>query len=216
MIAFFDVDETLISIKSMFSFLEFHLRRRGEPSGTFERIAASLRASAARGVPRDEINRSYYRFLAGERALALADAGRDWFDARDDRLFNPRTVEALRRHRAAGDRIVLLSGSFFPCLDPIAAAVGADWTLGTRPLLRHGRLTGEVLVPMIGAAKGHAARAAAVVVGVPRAACTAYGDHVSDLPLLESVGRPVVVGADPVLTAHARRNGWTRLEPAAA
>ncbi|MFC0039468.1 HAD-IB family hydrolase [Actinomadura rayongensis] len=216
MIAFFDVDETLISIKSMFSFLEFHLRWRGEPPGAYERIAASLRAAAARGVPRAEVNRSYYRFLAGESALRLSDSGRYWFDAQDDRLFNPRTVEALRRHRAAGDRIVLLSGSFFPCLDPIAAAVGADWTLGTRPLLRYGRLTGEVLVPMIGAAKGRAARAATVVTGVPRAACAAYGDHVSDLPLLEAVGRPVVVGADPVLTAHARRHGWTLLESAAA
>ncbi|GAA1105493.1 HAD-IB family hydrolase [Kitasatospora arboriphila] len=213
--AFFDVDETLVRVKSMFHFLEFYLRRRGEPEGTFARLTADLRAAAAAGTPRQVVNRAYYRLYAGESAERLAAAGEAWFErAVEDDLFVPETVTAAERHRAAGDALVLVSGSFFACLDPIAAQLRADWTVGTRPVVRGGRLTGEVVVPVIGAVKGRVASAVAGVRGVDLARCAAYGDHSSDIPLLAAVGRPVAVGDDPVLTAHAELAGWQRLVPA--
>ncbi|MFD5315913.1 HAD family hydrolase [Streptomyces sp. NPDC127098] len=209
---FSDVDETVIRIKSMFRFLEFYLSRRGEPAGTYDRLLGEIRRGADSGVPRQEINRRYYRFYAGEEADRLAAVGKDWFAHESERgLFVPGTRRALDAHTAAGEPIVLISGSFFACLDPIAEATGAEWAIGTRPVIRRGRLTGEVLVPMIGAAKGRAVRVAAAVRGVDLADCTAYGDHISDLDLLGAVGHPVVVGADPALNAHAREAGWRRL-----
>lgn len=66
---------------------------------------------------------------------------------------------------------------------------------------------------MIGSVKGRAARATAAVRGFDLAECSAYGDHSSDLELLASVGRPVVVGEDPVLADHAARAGWQRIVP---
>ncbi|MCU7821871.1 HAD family hydrolase [Kitasatospora sp. DSM 101779] len=213
--AFFDVDETLVRVKSMFHFLEFYLRRRGEPEGTFARLTADLRAAAAAGTPRQAVNRAYYRLYAGESAERLAAAGEAWFERSvEDDLFVPETVAAAERHRAAGDALVLVSGSFFACLDPIAAQLRADWTVGTRPVVRGGRLTGEVVVPVIGEVKGRVASAVAGVRGLDLARCAAYGDHSSDIPLLATVGRPVAVGDDPVLTAHAELAGWQRLLPA--
>ncbi|MFI9270683.1 HAD family hydrolase [Kitasatospora sp. NPDC052896] len=210
--AFFDVDETLIRVKSMFRFLEFYLRRRGEPAGTYRRLTDELRAAAAGGLPRHEVNRRYYRLYAGEEAGRLTAAGADWFAAElAEGLFVPETVEALDRHRAAGETVLLLSGSFFACLEPIAAHLSVHGAIGTRPVVRHGRLTGEVVTPMIGPAKAAAARAAAGVLGLDLAASTGYGDHSSDLDLLRTVGRAVVVGDDPRLTAHAARFGWSRL-----
>ncbi|MEE2036658.1 HAD-IB family hydrolase [Nocardiopsis sp. CT-R113] len=212
-IAFFDVDETLIGPKSMFSFLEFHLRDGSRPTGTYEQAVARLRETAARGVPRRDVNRLYYRLLAGESVEGLRDAGRAWFSeaARAPGFWHTPVLERLRRHRAEGDLVVLLSGSFFACLDPIAEAAGAHWALGTRPVVRDGLLTGEVLVPMIGETKGVAARAAAAVRNVSPSSCTAYGDHSSDLALLSAVGAPVVVGEDAELVAHAEAEGWERL-----
>ena len=40
---------------------------------------------------------------------------------------------------------------------------------------------------------------------------SAYGDHAPDLPVLDLVGNPVVVGDGPVLARHACRKGWARL-----
>jgi phosphoserine phosphatase len=36
----------------------------------------------------------------------------------------------------------------------------------------------------------------------------AYADSTSDLPMLEAVGHPVAVNAEPKLAAVARKRGW--------
>lgn len=213
-VAFFDVDETLIAAKSMFAFLAHYLRARGEPGRTYERLAGELHRAAAQGTPRAEINRRYYRLYTGHSAASLAAAGREWFDTALEGLFLDEPVSRLEAHRDAGTPVVLLSGSFFACLDPVAEHLGATWAIGTRPLLRRGALTGEVLVPMIGERKHRAANAAAGVLGTGLQKCFAYGDHASDLALLSRVGHPFVVGDDPVLRAEAERHGWPLL-PAA-
>lgn len=213
--AFFDVDETLLSGKSMFDFLDHYLRARGEPSSAYDRITADLRRMAADGSSRAQVNRAYYRLYRGEPYEALAREGTRWFKANRGRpgFFLPASVRALRRHRAEGTRTILLSGSFFACLDAIADELGADEVHGTRPVVQQGRLTGEVERPMIGTAKGTAARELAVARGLCLRCSHAYGDHSSDLPLLEAVGHPHVVGSDPELLAHAAERGWSVLDP---
>ncbi|TDD92493.1 HAD family hydrolase [Actinomadura rubrisoli] len=216
--AFFDVDETLVRFKSMFRFLRYFLEQRGEPAGTYERLTGELHAAAAR-VPRAEVNRRYYRLFAGQDARRLAQAGASWFDYESvsGSPFLPETLREYRRHQAEGALTVLLSGSFFACLDPIADALGGRcWALGTRPVVRRGTLTGEVLTPLIGVAKGRAARATAAVRDLDLARCSAYGDHATDLPFLEAVGDPVVVGDDPVLMERAVLGEWRRLRPGTA
>lgn len=217
---FSDVDETLIRVKSMFRFLDFYLRRRGEPAATYQRLTHELRQSALRGTSRDQINRGYYRLLRGESVRGLADAGRAWFTTEwqesYDGLYIPEVEAALSRHRKLGHELVLVSGSFFACLDPIASDVGAARVLATRPVIRRGELTGEVLAPMIGETKGRAVRLAGVLSGFDLAHSTAYGDHISDLAMLREVGRPVVVGDHPELLEHARRAGWAQVLTGAA
>ena len=210
--AFFDVDETLITVKSMFSFLEFYLRRNGEPDSTYQRLSGELHAAAAGGLDRTQVNRRYYRLYAGESAKRLSAVGEEWFADRLTRgLFVTETVNELLLRRQAGDFIALVSGSFFACLDPISSALQVDWVLSTRPVVKNGLLTGRVVTPMIGAAKGRAAQVTASVLGLDLASSSAYGDHISDLDLLRSVGRPVVVGASPELVEYAELAGWQRL-----
>ncbi|WP_330293503.1 HAD family hydrolase [Streptomyces sp. NBC_00576] len=160
-------------------------------------------------------NRSYYRLLRGESAKGLAAAGQAWFTAQwhesPHGLYVPEVEEALAGHRKSGHDLVLVSGSFFACLDPIASDVGAELVLSTRPVIRRGDLTGEVLAPMIGETKGRAVRLAGLLGGFDLARSSAYGDHISDLAMLREVGRPVVVGDHPELLAHGRRAGWGHL-----
>jgi HAD superfamily hydrolase (TIGR01490 family) len=120
-------------------------------------------------------------------------------------------LAALWRHAAAGDLTLLVSGSFPACLDPIARYVGADVVLCSLPEIRDGRYTGRIAVPMLGEAKAAAVRGAAAEHGVLLAESHAYGDHASDLPILDLVGHPVVVGDDPVLAGRARRDRWAQI-----
>ncbi|MGX4691119.1 HAD-IB family hydrolase [Streptomyces sp. JNUCC 63] len=212
-IAFFDVDETLIGVKSMFSFLEFHL---ADPD-RYRAAAGTLTRAARSGVPREETNRAYYRNFAGMERAAVVESGRRWFSGERRRagFFHREAVGELRRLQAEGYRIALVSGSFRACLDPIAEHLGADHVLCSEPEVVAGRYTGEVLSTVIGEGKATAARALMDRSGARPEECAAYGDHASDLPLLTCVGRAGVVGDDPVLAGHARRLGWIRLPQAA-
>lgn len=207
-LVFSDVDETLINRKSMFDLLRLryiHWYGIHEGEAGYRVAARRLRDRAAAGEPREVLNRDYYREYAGDSVAETEALGRQWFadqsadDATGPGLFVPATLAALRRHQAAGAEVVLVSGAFAPILDPIARHVGAAKVLATVPLVQGGRYTGEIARSMIGEGK----RAAVQEVlrdhpaGIDPRDCFAYGDHPSDLPMLECVGNPRVVGDHP-------------------
>jgi HAD superfamily hydrolase (TIGR01490 family) len=211
-IAFFDVDETILAVKSMFDFLDFHLDATGAKVAPDPGVPAGSRA---------ERNRAYFRHYAGVAWPALLDRGADWYRRLCDRPapFLSGGLDALRRHHAAGHPVVLVSGSFLPCLRPLARHVGAATVLCGRPEIDGtGRLTGRIEEPLIGPAKAVQALRLAAEWRVRAGDCFAYGDHASDLPLLEAVGHPHVVGHDPALSRRAARRGWpsSPAEPVAA
>ena len=209
--AFFDVDETLIAVKSMFRFLRFHLAERGLPDTVYTQLSSDLTDLAAAGVPREETNRAYYRIYADQEADRLAEQGERWLsgELETSGFLIPEMVAALQEHRVAGDLTVLVSGSFPPCVEPLARRLGADIAVCSRPVVVDGVLTGELVgPPVIGEGKAQAVRDVLRETGIPAATCYAYGDHASDLPMLQAVGHPVVVGAHPVLLAAAGEDGW--------
>lgn len=206
-VAFFDVDETLLAGKSLFSFWRFW---------TAHERPAAAQPSAPVGpqgadVPRSVLNRAYYQRYAGVPRSRLEEAGRRWYA--DHRTgpgaFVTASLAALDRHRAAGHGVVLVSGSAEACVRPLAADLGADLLLCTEQLAGEaGVLTGEVRRPMIGAAKAEAVSEVLDALGLTAEDSYGYGDHASDLAMLQRVGSPTVVGDDAVLTQHARQLGW--------
>jgi HAD superfamily hydrolase (TIGR01490 family) len=209
--AFFDVDETLVNVKSMFDFLRFWMARQGDDGSGHEAVMARVREAAASGVPRTEINRAYYRHFTGVRHGDLMAAGRAWWEEyrRGPAAVVVAAWAAATRHRTAGDLVVLVSGSFRGVLEPLAEDLGTHRILCSEPLVgADGLLTGEVVRPMIGANKAAAVRESVAELGLDAAACSCYGDHSSDLDMLRAVGNPVVVGADRVLLEHAQALDW--------
>ncbi|MCW2137819.1 HAD family hydrolase [Actinoplanes cyaneus] len=204
-LVFSDVDETLIRQKSMFGFLDYYFARRDGPAG--ERHATAVRRDledlVGAGAPRELANRRYYRAWAGQHSDEVHRWGRRWYaeQAASPDFFVTATVAALTRHRARGEPILLVSGSFPAVLAPLAEAVGASGLVCTRQEVSGGRFTGEILGdPVIGEGKRAAVRdVLARYPSVDPRECFGYGDHVSDLPMLEQVGNPVVVGGDPEL-----------------
>jgi HAD superfamily hydrolase (TIGR01490 family) len=206
-IVFSDVDETLIRTKSLLDFLGFYFAGRYGAVGArhAEETRARLAALVAEGLSRADANKLYYRAWHGEPAQDVADWGERWFAHHRERgdFYVSGTLAALRRHRAQGARLVLVSGSFPAVLDPVAVDVGADHVLCTRPEVRDGVLTGVIVgAPMIGEGKRAGVRELLRLYSqVDPADCYGYGDHLSDLPMLEEVGHRFVVGDDPDLLA---------------
>lgn len=123
------------------------------------------------------------------------------------------TLALLERHRRAGERIVLVSSAPEPFLRHIGRLVGADAVVGTRFVVQQGRYTGAYLPPVcIGRHKATLTRQHLTTLGweVDWASSVAYADSITDLDLLEMVGRPTVVYPDPELEAVAQERGWPR------
>lgn len=210
-IAFFDVDETLLTAKSMVSFRRWWEASTGDGGDWLEQIRRTCSSRA-------EQNRLYYRAWAGIPMGRLRVAGRRWYAAyrQGEEAYLTAVVERLERHRSAGHVLVLVSGSFRPCLEPVAEDFGAATVLCTELAVDDaGLLTGDIVTPMIGEAKQAAARDLMDRTGARPEDCYAYADDASDLSLLRCVGHPAVVGEDPVLLADVLGRGGLHL-PAAA
>ncbi len=208
-IAFFDVDETLITVKSMFRFLVYDFKARGLSRGAYKEAAQALQARSAAGVSRQQTNREYYRLFAGRPVDETLANGRAWFDAEfaGGGLLHQPAVAALRHHQREGAAIVLVSGSFRPCVEPLAELLGVEEIVCSEPEIVAGYYTGHLEHPVIGVEKGRLAVEVLERHKVSPDRAVAYADHSSDLPLLRAVGRPVVVGDDSVLGAHVARTG---------
>lgn len=215
--AFFDVDETLIRIKSMFSFKEFFCHNCAEGSGSAgvperRRFMRNMGDYQRRGMSREFINRKYYESYRGLRPEDVCDCARKWFSslkAEISDLYVKPTIDLLRGHRASGEEPVLVSGSSVEILAPLAEELGVRHVLATRLEVRDGRYTGRILPPqMIGRGKRQALEAFIQKHGALAEECFAYGDHPSDLPMLEAVGNPNAVGDDARLKAIAAELGW--------
>lgn len=209
-IAFFDVDETLIAVKSMFDFLAFLGDR--EASIDAAAITAEMRQRSENGEDRASINLRFWQNFAGHCAETIRICAGEWFAIRRDmnpNFFVPAGMERLDHHRSRGDIIALVSGSACDILEAVARHLGADHVLATRLVEEDGIYTGAILPPvMIGQGKQIAARKLALSLGSDLASCHGYGDHLSDLPLLEIVGHPTAIGASGDLAETARRRGW--------
>lgn len=213
--AFFDVDETLIAMKSMFDFFPYWCAYRGQPDDAL-RFEETFAAARAQGQPREQLNRLYYRFFAGTPLQELELAGRAWFDQRfggERPPYLAPTVARLRAHHDAGIASVFVSGSMLPLLAPLAAELGVEHCLCTSLVLdSQGRLTGAIGEPQtIGCGKAEALRLFLRRRGVSASDCHAYGDDLSDVPMLEAVGSAVAVGADRGLARLASQRGWSQL-----
>jgi HAD superfamily hydrolase (TIGR01490 family) len=210
-LVFSDVDETLIAVKSMFDFLAYYLcgtrGRRG--AGLAADIRRDLSRRTCAGAPREAVNRLYYRTWAGEPAARVAELAQAWYAERSGApgFYLAATRRALELHRDAGDTVILVSGSFPAVLAPIAAEVGATRLLCSVPGTHDGVLTGQLVGdPCIGEAKRAAVRDTLWrCPDVDPARCYAYGDHLSDLPMLAEVGHPVIVGGSAELMARLPR-----------
>jgi len=219
---FFDVDGTLISIKSMFSFHDYFVLQWGTAAEVdrrhrhqkFQDRMAGLHKA---GAPREALNTAYYEFFCGLCPQDVATSARAWFaetSATTPCLYLPATCARLALHRSEGVEPVFVSGSLPEILAPLADALGVNHILATDLELVDGRYSGRIRPPQtIGAGKAEAIQRFLSEHGVDSRQCLAYGDDRSDQPMLEAVGHPRVVAGDPVLEALAAQRGWPVLAP---
>ncbi len=158
-------------------------------------------------LSRAHFNRAFYKNYAGWKPSRARYLGRESFAGFTlDRIF-PEALQQLRDHKAAGHRVVLLSGALDFLLEPMKDL--ADDVLCSTLAQENGAYTGELTgAPVAGDARARMLASFARRRGLDLSRSYAYADSISDLPMLEAVGNPVAVNPDRRLGTAAKARGW--------
>ena len=127
------------------------------------------------------------------------------------RFLRPEGIEALRGHQAEGKELIIVSASFKPIISELCRDFDIAHFICTQMEVVNGSYTGETLgdppesehklIQFIAWAN--------TTYGKGQWKLThSYGDHYSDIPLLERAEHPIAIDPDRKLRGIARRRGW--------
>ena len=118
-------------------------------------------------------------------------------------------MRCLAAHRAAGDRLLVISASAHFLVSAIAARLGIDEVLAIDCEQQHGGYSGRTR-GVLTYREGKVTRLEAWLQaeGETLEGAHFYSDSRNDLPLLQRVPHPHAVNPDAVLREHAERAGW--------
>lgn len=209
-IALFDLDKTLLARNSAALWLIWELRRGNVRLHEAAMATAWLLRYRMGKVNLEEpLRRSVLALRGVPEALWQQRTGH-FYRTRVRREYREGGLRALARHRARGDRVVLLSSTHNHLASCVQEDLQFDEVLCTRlGVDAHGILTGLTEGPLcFGRGKLLATQALCDRWGETLSDCTFYTDSNADTPVLEAVGRPVAVHPDRVLTKRCRASGW--------
>lgn len=222
--AFFDVDNTLLNLKSMFSFQEYFYAnapetRRGRET-SYADFVAQLQTHPARH-DRLALNRLFYESFKGRRRSEVVALAEQWFrglnDEHGDKLWIRSALDLANALREEGHLLVAVSGSCHEILGPVLRHLAFDHCLATNLEVHEDIYTGKILPPqVIGEGKAQVIAQFGGEHSLDVAACVACGDHITDIAMLEAVGMQYVVAGDPALESIAASRKWPVLDAADA
>jgi HAD superfamily hydrolase (TIGR01490 family) len=213
-VAFFDLDKTLISRNSATLWIRFELAAgRVSRWQALHALTYVVRYSLGSVDMEGAIRRSVAS-IAGQPEAELRERALRFYDALVRPLYRPGAAAAIAAHRAAGDHLVLLTSSSNYVSELVCRDLGLDDYLCNRfEVDANGCYTGRPIEPLcFGSGKVELAARHAERSQLSLADAVFYTDSISDLPMLEAVGRPVAVHPDPRLRRAAKQRGWEIVE----
>jgi len=208
-VVFFDMDHTLIDNDCDVSWKEFLVEEGLAPRSELDDVYRFYELYVQARLPEGEFNAFQLRQFAGRSPEEMRPLARRHFESRVRSRIFPDAVRAVARHRAAGQAVVLLTATNRVVAEPLAEHLGLDGVIATEIERGDGHYTGRIAGPYcVKEGKVHYAGQHLAGLGLTLADAAYYGDSASDIPMLESVGRPVAVNPAPPLEDLARRRGW--------
>lgn len=195
-LAVFDLCDTLYAENTTMGFVRFLLGREGRAAGRLALAAMEDRrlpffyglAALHRGLGLELWRPAAVRLLAGFTRAELEAAARAYAAEALPARANAATHARLARHRAAGDRVAIVSSSLDVVVEAVAARLGVEWR-ASRLGFAAGRCSGRIAEDLTG-------RKAAVVAALAGEAAPlvhVYTDNLSDRELVAAADRPTIV-----------------------
>ncbi len=207
--ALFDMDKTIIAENSASLYMR-HRYERGEVTGLelLKGLGAYLRYKV--GILDVQAwTKSMMVEFKGRKEIDLARQGRELFNDLVRETIFPEAERLIADHHASGHAVAIVSGATRFIVEPMAEHLGVGNILYTRLEAENGVLTGRVLEPLcFDEGKIYWVQKFVEDERVHLARSYFYTDSVTDLPLLELVGHPIVTNPDPILYRTAVRRRW--------
>ena len=206
--AFFDMDNTLLTVDSGMSWTRF-LYRRGElPPTMLAKVAYWSTLYKLAVLDMESVVTKLVRDLRGDSEAEMIAKCEIWYREDVAPRIAPAARVAVEHHRSAGHAVVLATGSTIYAARPVARGVGIEHVLSTELEVESGVFTGKPRTLCFGQHKVALAEKWAARHGIALDACYFYSDSFNDLPLMERVGTAIAINPDARLRRHARRRGW--------
>jgi phosphoserine phosphatase len=181
----FDVDSTLVQGEV--------IEALAEHAGCGPEVRAVTEAAMRGEVDFTQSLRRRVALLEGLSASVLGEVT-------NSLEFTPGARTTVRTLKRLGFRCGAVSGGFTQIVEPLAADLGLDFCTANELEIRDGRLTGQVIGPVVDrSGKADALRQAAEHFGIPLAQCVAVGDGANDIDMLTAAGLGIAFNAKPAL-----------------
>lgn len=210
--AYFDVDGTLVS-SNLIQPTIYYLLNQATPRASLRRFGRALldapRMALAETRDRrvfNEVLFSHYRGISEDRMKVLSE---EVFENIVKPALFPGAQDLIRQCKAAGLRVVLVTGSLHGSTGHLARHLGADDFISNRLEMKDGYATGKLLQPVVaGPEKANLIVADAKAHGHDLERCQAYSDSYSDVPMMSVVGSAFCINPDAKLRKLASAYRW--------
>ncbi|MCY1409088.1 putative phosphatase [compost metagenome] len=209
-LALFDLDNTLLAGDSDHAWGDWLCRRGLVDASEYQARNDAFYEDYLAGRLDVVAYQDFTQSILGRNSLEQVNA---WHAQFMEEVIEPiilaRGEALLEKHRAAGDRLVIITATNRFVTGPIAARLGVDTLLATECEMLDGRYTGRCTdVPCYQAGKVTRLQRWLEETGLSLDDSYFYSDSRNDLPLLEVVANPVAVDPDDTLRAVALERGW--------
>jgi putative phosphoserine phosphatase/1-acylglycerol-3-phosphate O-acyltransferase len=207
--AFFDMDKTLIAENSGSLYMRYRFQR-GEITGLelLKGLGSYLQYKLGL-LDIENWTQGVVREFRGRKESDLEREALAWAQDMVVGTIYPEAQQLVDEHAAKGHVVAIVSGATRLVVRPIARQMGIEHMLCTRLEVRDGVFTGRAVEPIcFEEGKIYWLERFIAEHGVDLAKSFFYTDSVTDLPLLDLVGHPVVTNPDPLLYRAAVKRCW--------
>lgn len=207
----FDLDNTILKGDSDYSWIEFLINNNHVDRDFYRNKNDYFYDQYVNGKldihEYCEFALSTFIILGKEKAEKLLDI---FMKEIIEPMVNVYMLRVLHEHYEAGDTLLLASATNTILVNRIGARLDFKNIIGTDPEIKNGSITGKILGdPAIGDGKLKKVVSWMQDNGkLDFRETTFYSDSINDLPLLESVEKPIAVNPDDSLRKESILRGW--------
>ncbi len=208
--AFFDFDKTLLEVESAKLGLKYLWDRRLLSLRFLMKVLVANFFYQRHLVSDEWVAKIILKLYRGRRLQEFADGAPMFYQDVLKPKLAPNILAQVRKHQREGHALILISGSVRYMLKSVVEDIGFEHLLCTDlEIGEDGLLTGRAHGPLcIDRTKRTLAIQLAEAHNIDLSRSYAYGNHQSDIPLLELVGNPFVVEPTKPLRKIAMQRNW--------